>query len=121
MEASGNEEVWNYIQTLRLQLNEQKTLINEMRKEVRGLKDENAYLGREASSSRTDRGKHLHQTDPMKIDKYWKVVELLSKGFIDDFDFDFPHWENGNYDDSFEYGVECGRQELLFEISQIVD
>lgn len=23
-----------------------------------------------------------------------------------EFDFEFEHWDNGNYDDSYEYGVE---------------
>jgi hypothetical protein len=27
-----------------------------------------------------------------------------------EFDFEVEHWENGNYDDSYSYGVETGEE-----------
>lgn len=33
-----------------------------------------------------------------------------------DFDFNFEHWGNGNYDDSYEYGVEVGEEYTYREI-----
>lgn len=92
-----------------------------MRKEVRDLKEENAYLGREGTSSRTDVGRHLHQTSAMKVERFEKVRELISKLYEEDFDFDDEHWNNGSFDDSFDYGVLWGMQALLFDLTQIVD
>ena len=37
------------------------------------------------------------------------IKEVESK--IDlEFDFEVEHWENGNYDDSYSYGVETGEE-----------
>lgn len=33
-----------------------------------------------------------------------------------EFDFEFEHWDNGNYDDSYEYGVEVGEEYTYREI-----
>jgi hypothetical protein len=33
-----------------------------------------------------------------------------------DFDFEVEHWDNGNFDDSYEYGVEVGEEYAYREI-----
>jgi len=33
-----------------------------------------------------------------------------------DFNFDYEHWDNGNYDDSYEYGIEVGEEYTYREI-----
>ena len=33
-----------------------------------------------------------------------------------DFNFEVEHWENGNFDDSYEYGVEVGEEYTYREI-----
>ena len=33
-----------------------------------------------------------------------------------EFDFEFEHWDNGNFDDSYEYGVEVGEEYTYREI-----
>lgn len=33
-----------------------------------------------------------------------------------EFDFDLEHWDNGNFDDSYEYGVEVGEEYAYREI-----
>ena len=33
-----------------------------------------------------------------------------------DFNFEFEHWDNGNFDDSYEYGVEVGEEYTYREI-----
>lgn len=44
-------------------------------------------------------------------------LEKYLEGMIDqDFDFEREHWDNGNYDDSFDYGVECGEEMAYREI-----
>lgn len=49
-----------------------------------------------------------------------KLKELL-KSYEPDFDFELPHWDNGNFDDSFEYGQECGEQFILIKLKKIVE
>lgn len=33
-----------------------------------------------------------------------------------DFDFNVEHWDNGSYDDSYEYGVEVGEEYIYREV-----
>jgi hypothetical protein len=33
-----------------------------------------------------------------------------------EFDFEIEHWDNGNYDDSYEYGIEVGEEYTYREI-----
>jgi len=33
-----------------------------------------------------------------------------------DFNYEVEHWDNGNYDDSYEYGIEVGEQQAYMEI-----
>ena len=43
------------------------------------------------------------------------IAEMESK--IDfEFDFEVEHWENGNYDDSYAYGVDVGEEYAYREI-----
>lgn len=43
------------------------------------------------------------------------IAEMESK--IDfEFDFEVEHWENGNYDDSYAYGVSVGEEYAYREI-----
>lgn len=47
------------------------------------------------------------------------LEELLNKleSKIDpQFNFDVEHWDGGNYDDSYEYGVEVGEEYTYREI-----
>lgn len=47
------------------------------------------------------------------------LEELLNKleSKIDpQFNFECEHWENGNFDDSYEYGVEVGEEYTYREI-----
>ena len=44
------------------------------------------------------------------IEQVKKLLEELESKTNLDFNFDFEHWENGNYDDSYEYGVEVGEE-----------
>lgn len=63
----------------------------------------------------------MHLTDAMKVERFEKIRELISKIYETDFDFDDEHWNNGSFDASFDYGVEWGKQDLLFDLLQIVD
>jgi hypothetical protein len=46
---------------------------------------------------------------------------LVDEIYIEDFDFDVEHWENGNYDYSYAYGEECGLQWTIREIKDILE
>lgn len=50
-----------------------------------------------------------------------KIVEAVRKQYDPDFDYENPHWENGNLDDSFEYGVETGCQDFATELLKIIE
>lgn len=50
-----------------------------------------------------------------------KIIELVSSKHEPDFDFDVEHWENGNFDDSWSYGVDCGEQYILKGIKKLID
>jgi len=39
-----------------------------------------------------------------------KIKEYVEKTHDPDFNFDIEHWDNWNFDDSYEYGVEVGVQ-----------
>jgi hypothetical protein len=39
-----------------------------------------------------------------------KLLAEIESKIDNDFDFDVEHWENGNYDDSYAYGVEVGEE-----------
>lgn len=38
------------------------------------------------------------------------ALRAIAKDFDPKFNFELEHWVNGNFDDSFEYGVEVGEQ-----------
>ena len=40
--------------------------------------------------------------------KYKEALEKIAALQEEGFNTEIEHWENGNYDDSFEYGVEVG-------------
>lgn len=48
------------------------------------------------------------------MDKYKQIVneleEFLNSSIDLEFDFNREHWDNGNFDDSYEYGVDCGAE-----------
>ena len=56
--------------------------------------------------------------DSEKINRIKKLVEEIYKN---DFDFEIEHWMNGNIDDSYEYGFESGKQDLIRTIKKIID
>ncbi len=41
---------------------------------------------------------------------YNDLVSKIESMVDEDFDYEVEHWENGNFDDSFEYGLETGEQ-----------
>jgi hypothetical protein len=54
------------------------------------------------------------------MDELIKYLELK----IDfNFDFEVEHWDNGNFDDSYEYGVSVGEEyayrDILVKLKQI--
>ena len=42
-------------------------------------------------------------------DKYKLALEKIAALQPEDFDTEVEYWENGNHDDSFEYGMEVGQ------------
>jgi len=55
-----------------------------------------------------------------------KLEDLIKQieSYIDyDFDFEIEHWDNGNFDDSYDYGVKVGEQyayrELLVKLRKL--
>ena len=44
-------------------------------------------------------------------EKIQKFREFLEKKINDKFDFNVEHWNNGNFDDSYNYGTEVGEQD----------
>ena len=49
-----------------------------------------------------------------------ELMEYIESKIDKDFDFEVEHWENGNYDDSFEYGMEYGEQQTYRNILEKV-
>jgi hypothetical protein len=49
------------------------------------------------------------------------VMDMVAKKYDKDFDFNVEHWENGNYDDSYSYGEKCGEQDVLGDLSELLD
>ncbi len=45
-----------------------------------------------------------------------ELLEELESKITPDFDFEVEHWDNGNFDDSYEYGVEAGEEYAYREI-----
>jgi len=42
--------------------------------------------------------------------KLEKAIKEIKSKIDADFDFEVEHWDNGNYDDSYAYGIETGEQ-----------
>ena len=57
-------------------------------------------------------------------EKLEKLRQEIEAKVDPDFDFGVEHWDNGNYDDSYEYGVEVGEEyayrDLLTKIDAIL-
>lgn len=53
--------------------------------------------------------------------KLEKIKEYVKKNIEEDFDFEVEHWDNGNYDDSYQYGVDSGVQYTLKDILEIIE
>ena len=45
-----------------------------------------------------------------------KLKDYLESKIKLDFNFNVEHWDSGNFDDSFNYGVDCGEQYAFREI-----
>ena len=52
--------------------------------------------------------------------KQLSKIDILLNQYKPDFSFDIEHWENGNFDDSYEYGIECGEQYVLESLRNII-
>jgi len=56
--------------------------------------------------------------------KLEQAIEKIKSQINSEFDFEVEHWDNGNYDDSYEYGVETGYQlaysEMLDTLKQLL-
>ena len=48
--------------------------------------------------------------------KLEQAIEKIKSKINDEFDYEVEHWDNGNYDDSYEYGVETGQQLAYSEV-----
>jgi len=53
-------------------------------------------------------------------EKLDKAREALRKIYDKDWDFDLEHYEWGNYDDSYDYGFNCGKQVLASTLLGII-
>lgn len=53
-----------------------------------------------------------------------KLKTYLESKIDLNFDFDVEHWNNGNFDDSFEYGTETGEEwayrDLLVKVNKLI-
>ena len=54
-------------------------------------------------------------------EKLAKIQELVDRIYREDFDFEVEHWDNGNYDDSYQYGYDCGEQDTIGNIMMILE
>ena len=52
--------------------------------------------------------------------KLEQAIEKIKSKIDSEFDFEVEHWENGNYDDSYEYGIETGQQLAYSEMLDIL-
>lgn len=50
-----------------------------------------------------------------------RIKKCIMTSYDPEFDFEVEHWENGNFDDSFDYGHDCGRQDALGELLGLVE
>jgi len=48
------------------------------------------------------------------------LKKYISSKVIKDFNYDFEHRENGNFDDSFEYWEACGSQSAYCNMQNII-
>jgi hypothetical protein len=49
-------------------------------------------------------------------------IEAFVNGKIDpDFDFEVEHWDNGNFDDSYEYGTEVGEEYAFRNMKKFIE
>ena len=45
-----------------------------------------------------------------------KLIQEIESKIDLNFDFEVEHWENGNFDDSYSYGVDVGEEYAYREI-----
>ena len=53
-------------------------------------------------------------------EKLAKIKEMISKGYVEEFNWDQEYWSWGNFDDAYQYGMDCGEQSVLGEINNIL-
>jgi hypothetical protein len=53
--------------------------------------------------------------------KLEKAIKEIKPKIDTDFDYDVEHWDNGNYDDSYAYGVETGEQLAYSHVLDILN
>ena len=49
-----------------------------------------------------------------------ELMKVLEFYYDPEFNYEVEHWDNGNYDDSFEYGVETGMNQLAEKLITFV-
>lgn len=49
-------------------------------------------------------------------EKYNKLLEYIHAKIDSNFDYDIEHWDNGNFDDSYEYGIKTGEQYAYYDV-----
>lgn len=47
-----------------------------------------------------------------------EITKTVQDAHAPNFDYEEEHWENGNFDDSFEYGCSSGRASLAATLSK---
>lgn len=56
-------------------------------------------------------------------EKLEELIKEVESKINPEFDFEVEHWENGNFDDSYSYGVEVGEEyayrELLVKLKKL--
>ena len=54
------------------------------------------------------------------IDLEKELKEYLDRYYCENFNFEKKHWEDGNFDDSYNYGIESGIQYVVRDIKRIM-
>ena len=50
-----------------------------------------------------------------------ELIKYLEGKINPDFDFDIEHWDNSNFDDSYNYGVDVGKEYAYREVMEKIN